>query len=61
MRSGDEVTVLDAPSRVAFGDCYTRPARATVRRAGLLERAWTRMVAPLEMLELYEVGFQPKE
>jgi hypothetical protein len=53
--------VLDAPSRVAFGDCYTRPARATVRRAGLLERAWTRMVAPLEMLELYEVGFQPKE
>jgi hypothetical protein len=32
-----------------------------VRRAGLLERAWTRMVAPLEMLELYEVGFQPKE
>jgi hypothetical protein len=61
LRPGDVVQVHDAPERVDFGDCYTRPLRATVTRAGWLDRAWTRLTAPFEMLELYEVGFQPKE
>jgi hypothetical protein len=61
LRPGDVVQVHNAPTHVDFGDCYTRPSRATVTRAGWLDRAWTRMTAPFEMLELYEVGFQPRE
>jgi hypothetical protein len=61
LRPGDVVQVHDAPAHVEFGECYTRPSRATVMRAGWLDRAWTRLTAPFEMLDLYEVGFQPKE
>jgi hypothetical protein len=32
-----------------------------VQRAGVLGRAWTELTALLELTELYEVGFQPKE
>jgi hypothetical protein len=34
---------------------------ATVERAGALERIWTELSGLLELTELYEVGFQPKE
>jgi hypothetical protein len=61
LRPGDRVLVHDAPSHVDFGECYTKPLRATVMRAGWFDRVWTRITAPFEMLELYEVGFQPKE
>jgi hypothetical protein len=61
LRPGDVVQVHDAPEHIAFGDCYTRPSRATVIRAGWLDRAWTRLTAPFEIVELYEVGFQAKE
>ena len=61
LRPGDVVTVHDAPARIAFGDCFTCVRTATVRRAGALERVWTELTALLELTELYEVGFQPKE
>jgi len=61
IRPGDVVQVHDAPSHVDFGECYTRPTRATVMRGGWFDRAWTYLTAPFEMLDLYEVGFQPKE
>jgi hypothetical protein len=60
IRPGDIVTVRDAPSEIRFGDHITCVRRATVRRAGVLQRAWTEMAALMELTELYEVGFQPK-
>ena len=61
IRPGDVVVVHGAPSRVGFGERVTRRCRATVTRAGLLARAWTRVAGLLEITELYEVGFAPKE
>jgi hypothetical protein len=54
---GDEVLVHDAPTEVAFGDRLVCERRATVTRAGWLDRLWTRLTARLELTELYEVGF----
>jgi hypothetical protein len=46
---------------VAFGERLTCTRSATVYRAGALGRFWTQLTALLELTELYEVGFQPKE
>jgi hypothetical protein len=54
---GDEVLVHDAPTWVDFGERVVVRRRATVVRAGWLERAWTRLTGRLELTELYEVGF----
>ena len=54
---GDEVLVHDAPTAVAFGERVVVRRRATVMRAGLIERLWTCLIARLELTELYEVGF----
>lgn len=61
IRPGDVVLVHDAPDYVAFGERLTRECRATVTRAGLLRRWWTRLEGMFELTELYEVGFSPKE
>jgi hypothetical protein len=61
IRPGDSVLVHDAPWQVAYGDRVTRQCTATVTRAGALTRFWTYLTAPLELLELFEVGFQAKE
>jgi hypothetical protein len=61
IRPGDVVTVHDAPTGVGFGEHIIGVRRATVRRAGMLQRAWTELSALRELTELYEVGFQPKE
>lgn len=56
---GDEVIVHDPPTSVpAYGERLVWHGRATVVKAGPLERLWTRLVARLELTELYEVGFQ---
>lgn len=54
---GDEVLVHDAPTEIGFGERVVHRRRATVVRAGALERLWTRLTGPLEITELYEVGF----
>ena len=61
IRPGDVVLVHDAPSYVPFGERLTRQCRATVTRAGVLERTWTRMSGMFQLTELYEVGFSPKD
>lgn len=61
IRPGDSVLVHGAPSRIAFGERLTLECSATVTRAGALARCWTYLTAPLELVELFEVGFQPKE
>ena len=58
---GDEVLVHDAPTHVGFGERIVTSGRATVWRATPLARALTRLRQYLQLTELYEVGFQPKE
>lgn len=57
---GDRVKVHGAPIRTVFGQKLVERRRATVTRAGLLRRAWTRLAARFEMKELYEVSFTPR-
>lgn len=61
VREGDEVLLHGIPTEIDFGSQFTMQCRATVQRAGLLERAWTRLSSVFELTELYEVGFQPKD
>jgi hypothetical protein len=61
LHPGDRVLVHGAPSRVAYGEYVRIYSMATVIRAGVIRRAWTRMTAVFELLELFETGFQPKE
>lgn len=60
IRPGDEVTVHGAPTRVEFGQRMVVQCRATVTRAGLLDRAWAHVTGLFELTELYEVGFSPR-
>ena len=61
IRPGDSVQVHGAPSRIGYGERLSIECSATVTRATLFGRFWTRLTAPLELVELFEVGFQPKE
>jgi hypothetical protein len=54
---GDEVQVIDAPERPAYGDKIVVRRTAVVTRAGAAERLWTRLVGNLELTELYDVSF----
>lgn len=54
---GDEVLVHGDPVRVPYGEKLTLRRIATVTRATAIERAWTRLIARLELTELYEVSF----
>lgn len=54
---GDEVVVHGAPLHAAFGEKVVVRRNATILRAGPLERWRTRLLAYLELTELYEVGF----
>ena len=56
---GDQVLVHGDPISVAFGESVVLHRKATVRRAGLLRRAWTRFAGTFELAELYEVSFTP--
>jgi hypothetical protein len=61
IRPGDSVLVHGAPSRIGFGERLSMEGSATVIRATMLGRAWTHLRSFLELRELFEVGFQPKE
>ena len=54
---GDEVIVHGAPVAVPYGEAVSIPRTATVRRAGAIERAWTRMTGDIEFMELCEFSF----
>ncbi len=57
IRPGDQVFVHDAPTNVGFGERIVVSRMATIIRAGLIERAWTRFAGNLEITELYDVSF----
>ena len=61
LRPGDRVLVHGAPSSIGYGERVRVECIATVIRAGVLRRAWTRLTAVLCLLELFEAGFQQKE
>lgn len=54
---GDEILVHGEPVRVPYGEKLTLRRTATVTRATALERLWTKLLARLELTELYEVSF----
>jgi hypothetical protein len=55
---GDAVLVHNAPDRIALGEVRTYRSRATVSQASWPKRAWTRLIARLDITELYDVGFE---
>lgn len=57
---GDEVCVIDAPERPAFGEKIVARRRALVTRASAVESLWRRWVGDLGMTELYDVSFSEK-
>jgi len=61
VREGDEVLLHDVPTEFGMGTMLTLQCNATVSRANMLKRAWTRLSGMFELTELYEVGFQPKD
>ncbi|MCC6007527.1 MAG: hypothetical protein JJU40_07605 [Rhodobacteraceae bacterium] len=54
---GDEVLVHGAPVMAAYGEVVSEERMATITRASLLERAWTRLTGDLEFMELCEFSF----
>lgn len=54
---GDKVTVHGAPVKIAFGETLVIERPATVERATLWRRAWTKFAARFSLAELYEVSF----
>jgi len=54
---GDEVTVSGDAIIVPFGETAVLERIAVVRRAGTIERAWTRETGNLEFMELCEFSF----
>jgi hypothetical protein len=61
IRPGDSVLLHGAPAGIGFGERATYECQFTVVRAGWLARMWTQFTGLLELTELYEVGFMPKE
>jgi hypothetical protein len=57
MNAGDEVLVHGETVRVPYGHKVVLRRLATITRANWLDRAWTRLLARLELTELYEVSF----
>ena len=60
MQPGDQVLVHDAPTDAPHGERIVVRRTATVIRAGLLERAWTRLAGNFELTELYDVSFSER-
>ncbi|MGR3541573.1 MAG: hypothetical protein ACU0BS_09110 [Hasllibacter sp.] len=54
---GDAVTVSGAPVLAPYGETVTEKRTATIRRAGPVRRAWTRLTGDLEFMELCEFSF----
>lgn len=54
---GDTVRVHGDPIVVPYGEKQVLRRTATVKRAGALERAWTRKTGDLEFMELLEFSF----
>jgi hypothetical protein len=54
---GDEVLVHGAPILAAYGGLIVEDRQATITRASLLERLWTRATGDFGFMELCEFSF----
>ena len=54
---GDEVLVHGEPIQASYGEILSEDRTATIRRAFLLERVWTRLIGSLEFMEICEFSF----
>lgn len=54
---GDEVLVHGKPIEVPYGEKQIFDRRATITRAGIIERLWTRATGDFEFMELCEFSF----
>jgi uncharacterized Zn finger protein len=54
---GDEVLVHGRPVVAAWGEVITEDRMATITRASLLERLWTRATGDFGFMELCEFSF----
>jgi hypothetical protein len=54
---GDEVLVHGAPVFAAYGELIVEDRIATITRATMLERWWTRMTGDFGFMELCEFSF----
>lgn len=57
---GDEVMVHGAPVMVPYGETASFQRQATITRASLLERLWTRATGDFEFMELCEFSFSER-
>jgi hypothetical protein len=54
---GDEVQVHGAPVMAPYGHVVIEDRQATITRANLIERTWTRLTGDFEFMELCEFSF----
>ncbi|MFN3643704.1 MAG: hypothetical protein ACK4TB_12385 [Gemmobacter sp.] len=54
---GDEVLVHGRPIMAAYGEVVEEHRQATITRASLIERAWTRATGDFGFMELCEFSF----
>ena len=54
---GDEVLVHGAPVMAPYGQIVVEDRTATITRASLLERLWTRATGDFDFMELCEFSF----
>jgi len=54
---GDEVLVHGTPIMAAYGELIIEDRQATITRASLLERVWTRATGDFGFMELCEFSF----
>jgi hypothetical protein len=57
---GDEVLVHGEPVKVPYGEKQSFSRTATVTRASLIERLWTRATGDVEFMELCEFSFSER-
>lgn len=57
IRPGDEVLVHGSEVAVPYGQVVSFRRQATVTRATLIERLWTRLTGDMEFMELCEFSF----
>ena len=57
---GDEVMVHGAPVEAPYGETLSVRRTATITRASLVERAWTRATGDFEFMELCEFSFSER-
>ena len=58
---GDEVLVHGKAIIVPYGESMIERRKATITRAGWLERKWVKMTGDLEFMELLEFSFSGEE